>query len=68
MMSPEIQLPYTIYLLRFWPSRSTEAACYFSLQDPHTGVRRGFATLEEMVIFLQQETAPGLDNSEVEKA
>lgn len=66
-MSPEIQLPYTIYLLRFWLNRSTEPAFYFSLQDPHTGVQRGFATLEELMIFLQQEIAPSLDNREVEK-
>lgn len=49
--------PYSIYLLRLWHSGSQKTSWVFSLEDPRTGARRGFASLEELVIFLQQEVA-----------
>jgi hypothetical protein len=54
-MSQAIQHPYTIYLLRLWLDSESEPAWRFSLEDPHTNARRGFASLDEMVLFLQQE-------------
>ncbi|MBP6469586.1 MAG: hypothetical protein KBE23_14020 [Chloroflexi bacterium] len=54
-MSQITYLPYTIYLMRLWLDSEGETAWRFSLEDPHTGARRGFATLDELIIFLQQE-------------
>lgn len=53
---------YRSYLLTFWEERSrnpeVSVVWRFRLEDPRTGLRRGFARLEEMVEFLQTE----LDN------
>ena len=50
---------YRSYLLTFWVERSqdpkTPKVWRFSLEDPHTGQRRGFASLEALVAALQQE-------------
>ncbi len=50
---------YCSYLLRCWQERSLRqsaaAVWRFSLEDPHTGQRRGFATFEALVAFLRQE-------------
>ncbi len=50
---------YCSYLLRCWQERSLRqsaaAVWRFSLEDPHTGQRRGFATFEVLVAFLRQE-------------
>jgi hypothetical protein len=32
------------------------------LQDPHTGLRRGFVTLEALLVSLQEEMADDKDN------
>ena len=48
---------YRSYLLTVWEERSQDpdvsVIWRFSLQDPRTGQRRGFASLEEMVNFLR---------------
>ncbi len=49
--------PYYAYLLRFW--REHESGWRFSLQDPHTETRRGFATLEELIAFLERQMENG---------
>ena len=49
---------YCSYLLRCWQERSlrqSAADWRFSLEDPHTGQRRGFVTFEALVAFLRQE-------------
>ena len=50
---------YRVYLLRFWqePREKPDLpnVWRFSLQDPRTGERRGFASLEALVAFLAQE-------------
>jgi len=50
---------YRSYLLSFWEERSqdpdTPAVWRFSLEDPHTGQRRGFANLRELVAALERE-------------
>ena len=50
---------YCSYLLRCWQERSLRQSAAsvwrFSLEDPHTGQRRGFATFEALVAFLRQE-------------
>ena len=55
-MSQPIPSPYTIYLLRLWIESEADVVWRFSLEEPRTGARRGFATLDELVLFLQQET------------
>jgi hypothetical protein len=58
------QKDYVSYMLRMWrdrgdegPSRSEEAPWRASLQDPHSGERVGFASLEDLFGFLRRETA-----------
>ena len=50
---------YRSYLLSFWEERSrdpdTTVVWRFSLEDPRTGQRRGFANLEELAAFLRSE-------------
>jgi hypothetical protein len=50
---------YQSYLLRCWEVRSQQpnqpATWRFSLQDPQTEQKRGFADLDELVAFLQAE-------------
>jgi hypothetical protein len=52
---------YRSYLLAFWEERSQSsgapATWRFSLEDPRTGHRRGFANLEALAAALQQEIA-----------
>jgi hypothetical protein len=47
---------YISYLLRVWRSNGDETAWRASLQNPHTGERIGFASLDEMCAFLRQQT------------
>ena len=50
---------YRSYLLTFWEERdhdpATSAVWRFSLEDPRTGERRGFADLEAVMAVLEQE-------------
>jgi hypothetical protein len=49
---------YRSYLLRIWEERGEPArppVWRFNLEDPHTGERRGFATLESVVEWLDAE-------------
>jgi hypothetical protein len=51
---------YRSYLLTFWEERSPDPkdpeVWRFSLQDPQTGQRRGFASLEALVVFFAERT------------
>lgn len=48
-------------MLRFWEVRSRDPnrppTWRFSLEDPHTGGKLGFADLEALVAFLETELA-----------
>jgi hypothetical protein len=48
---------YRAYLLRLWCAADAEWRA--SLEDPHTGQRRAFATLDKLVDFLVAVTQPG---------
>ena len=56
-------LHYRSYLLRLWqvfdhrPDARLVVRC--SLEDPHTGERRGFASLEALSTFLHDELVVG---------
>lgn len=49
------------YMLRFWRVGSQDSRSAptwrFSLEDPHSGEKLGFADLESLVAFLQAELA-----------
>ena len=60
MIRPNDSAPrYQSYLLRCWEVRSQQAdqpaTWRYSLQDPQTEQKHGFADLEALVIFLQTE-------------
>jgi hypothetical protein len=47
---------YRSYLLRLWQSDESESAVWLaSLEDPHTGERRGFANLTSLFQFLSEQ-------------
>ena len=47
---------YLSYLLRLWQASSGgELVWRASLEDPHTGERRGFASLAELIACLEEE-------------
>jgi hypothetical protein len=50
---------YVAYLLRCWAEQADDVAAplawRFSLEDPHTDRRRGFASLERLVAALAEE-------------
>jgi hypothetical protein len=45
---------YHVYMLRIWNQGKEEPAPCLSLEDPHTGQRIGFGTLQEFCDFLQK--------------
>jgi hypothetical protein len=48
---------YQAYLLRlWWTGQGAQRALRLSLEEPHTGQRHGFATLEHLVAFLEERT------------
>jgi hypothetical protein len=47
---------YVAYLLRLWREKGGELGWWrASLQDPHSGERVGFASLEELFVYLRRE-------------
>jgi len=47
---------YITYLLRLWPAEiRTEPTWHASLENPHTGERKGFADLTSLFAFLEAE-------------
>ncbi|MBI5302038.1 MAG: hypothetical protein HY868_07860 [Chloroflexi bacterium] len=48
---------YLAYMLRLWQVRDNgETTWRASLEDPHSGERRGFASLEMLFAFLREQT------------
>jgi hypothetical protein len=59
---PEKTSRYLSYVLRCWQVHTDHAGretgvWRFSLQDPRTNQRRGFATLEALLVSLQEDLA-----------
>ncbi len=56
------QTRYLSYLLRLWQTSDGEKQIWrASLESPGTGERRGFASLKELVAFLESQIEqPGL--------
>lgn len=59
---------YRAYLLRFWQEARGHPdlpdTWRFSLEDPRTGQRQGFANLEALVDFVRQEMRGDSDRLE----
>jgi hypothetical protein len=54
-MLPSKQTHYHAFLLRLWRAEVTSTGSPFwraSLENPHTGERLGFATLEQLFAYL----------------
>ena len=50
--------PYIAYLLRLWRAPGGGPPMWrASLEDPHTGERLGFGSLDGLVAFLREQTA-----------
>jgi hypothetical protein len=56
---------YRTYLLTLWEERGREKSAHvvwrFRLEDPRTGKRRGFATVEGLVAALEEEMREARD-------
>ena len=51
---------YRAYLLRLWNANTSGPSAWrASLEDTHTGERRGFADLEQLYAFLAAEIGDG---------
>jgi hypothetical protein len=47
---------YLAYLLRIWQVKDPGQLVWrASLEDPHTGERQGFASLEALIAFLREQ-------------
>jgi len=46
---------YRSYLLRLWCAETLDSCWQASLEDPHTGKRIGFASLEQLFAFLMEQ-------------
>lgn len=59
MGQPSKRFRYRAYILRLWQERPASperpAAWRFSVEDTRNGQRRGFASLKELVMFLQTQ-------------
>jgi hypothetical protein len=50
------QRPYFAYMLRLWcVSANGDVVWRASIEDPHTGERHGFASLEQLFKFLERQ-------------
>ena len=68
MRLPPDPASYHAYLLRCWLERGPGSGVHvrwrFSLEDPHTGARRGFAGLAALVAFLERVLTGDRDGSD----
>jgi hypothetical protein len=66
MIFPEHPPRYHAYLLRCWEERGHNPLLTptwrFSLEEPHTGLRHGFADLAQLMAFLQGFAEGGPDD------
>lgn len=57
---------YIAYLVRLWRASGSQSPVWrASVEDPHSGARRGFADLASLFAFLAEQT--GFDSSEAEE-
>jgi hypothetical protein len=59
-MMAETQHRYRAYLLRLWQERSDGQWVWrASLEDPHSHTRKGFPNLEQLSVYLKEQTEDG---------
>jgi hypothetical protein len=58
--APELY-DYQAYLIRLWREAGSNG-WRVSLEDPHTGEKRYFASVEQMARFLEEQTRQEIDN------
>jgi hypothetical protein len=47
---------YLAYMLRLWQVGEDKMVWRASLENAHTGARQGFASLDALIVFLEEET------------
>lgn len=53
----EISQEYQAYVVRIWPVRDEEGVIWHALiTNAHTGETRGFAGLEDLFVYLREQT------------
>lgn len=57
---------YCSYLLRLWRSETSDLGWRASLEDPRTGERVGFATLEQLFAYLMDKVEPTVKGDKME--
>jgi hypothetical protein len=56
---------YIAYLLRLWQTRNDGRLVWLaSVADPHSGARRGFGSVQELIAFLRDQTDAHMDRTE----
>ncbi len=61
------QRQYVAYLLRLWQITSTEGPVWrATLQDVHTGERQGFASMAQVIAFLEAQTGGAVGAADTE--
>ena len=56
---------YLAYMLRLWQvNQQGQPVWRASLESPHTGERRGFANVAQLLAFLQEKTEARLSDGE----
>ncbi len=60
MQYPINQVHYQVFLLRQWQEQELEdrlPVWRFMLENPLTGARRGFASIRDLAVFLEEQIA-----------
>jgi len=62
-------LHYRSYVLRFWEERASGrpqpiGQWRFSLEDPHSGARLGFADVDQLITFLEHQMQSNFTNEQ----
>lgn len=64
---PNDLFSYRAFVLRTWQESGQDSAgtgiWRYSLEDPHSGERFGFATIDALVAFLQNQTVQVSNNA-----
>lgn len=57
---------YCSYLLRLWRAETFDPGWRASLEDPRTGERIGFASLEQLFAYLMDKVEPAVKGGKME--
>jgi len=54
---------YCSFMLRLWIEKTNGEKWRFSLEDTHTGKRKGFASVDKLIAYLEEITNESLNFS-----